>query len=269
MAETRLEIRQFPCRSDNYGVILHDRGTGEIAAIDSPEANRVREELAQAGLKLTHIFTTHSHFDHIDGYEALKREFGCTIYGAAKDAGAIPGLDKPVRDGDRLAFGGFELQVMETPGHAPGHVVYYIADTGARTLGGNVVGAVFAGDVLFSVGCGRVADNAFAEMYASTQRVGNLPEDTLLYCGHEYTQSNVRFALAMEPGNAALQARKQEVDAARAEGKPTLPVTIGKERATNPFIRLHSPEIRQSLGLGADTPDVQVFTALRKRKDTF
>ncbi len=265
---TAIEIIQFPCWQDNYGVLIHDKDAGVTAAIDAPEEKAVREALRRSGLKLTHIFTTHHHHDHVGGHIALKKETGCTIYGPAKEADSIPAIDKTVKDGDRLPFGSFELQVLETPGHTRGEVSYYIADAVPSPAGGKR-GVAFTGDTLFSVGCGRVIEGTHAQMWASLEKLAALPPATLIYCGHEYTQSNIRFALSVEPKNEALLARKKEVDALRSEGKPTLPVALAAELETNPFLRVNSPAIRQSLGAGADVPAAKIFEELRRRKDSF
>lgn len=259
-----LEIRQFPCRADNYGVLIHDGAAGVTAAIDTPSEAAVRGELAKIGWKLTHILTTHHHFDHVEGHGGLKRETGAVIYGPAKEAREIPGIDMPVAEGARIPFGAFEAQVIETPGHTPGHVTYYFPNA----LGDNR-GVAFVGDTLFSVGCGRVMEGRHAEMWRSLEKLMALPPDTLIFCGHEYTQSNIKFALSVEPGNSALQSRKREVDALRQEGKPTLPTRLADELETNPFLRVRQPEIRQSLGMGPDDADAKVFEELRRRKDRF
>jgi hydroxyacylglutathione hydrolase len=263
-----LEIHQFPCWQDNYGVLIHDREAGLTAAIDAPQESAVREALKRAGLKLTHIFTTHHHHDHVEGHPGLKRETGCKIYGPAAEAADIPGIDVTVKEGGRIPFGSFELQVLETPGHTRGHVTYFIPDALASEAGGRK-GVAFAGDTLFSVGCGRVIEGKHAQMWHSLKKIAALPPATVMYCGHEYTQSNIRFALTVEPGNKALHERKSEVDALRAEGKPTLPVTLAKEIETNPFLRLDSPEIRKHLGFASDAPEALVFEELRRRKDRF
>lgn len=263
-----IEIRQFPCRSDNYGVLIHDSSTSVTAAIDAPDAEAVRAELRKAGWTLTHIFTTHSHFDHVAGHEALKRETNCTIYGPAKEAHDIPAIDIPIEEGERLTFGSIEVQVLQTPGHTPGHVTYFIPNA---VMGGNgrKSGVAFTGDTLFSVGCGRVLEGRHAEMWRSLQKIMALPQDTLIYCGHEYTAANIRFALTVDPENAALLDRKREVEALRERGDATLPVTLARELETNPFLRPRSPAIRNSLGLAADVPDAKVFEELRRRKDRF
>jgi hydroxyacylglutathione hydrolase len=264
-----LDIRQFPCLKDNYGVLIHDPVAGVTAAIDAPEEAAVREELKRAGLKLTHIFTTHHHFDHTAGHEGLKRETGCKIYGPEKEAAKIPGIDVKVKEGDRIAFGSFELQVLETPGHTLGHVTYVIPKAEQTSLAGSKSGVAFVGDTLFSVGCGRVIEGTYAQMWHSLEKLMPLPADTLIYCGHEYTQSNIKFALSVEPGNADLLQRQQEVELARKDGKPALPVSLEQEFKTNPFLRVKSEAIRKALGLGTEAPDEKVFEELRRRKDNF
>ncbi len=261
---TALEILQFPCWEDNYGVLVHDRSARLTASIDAPEEGAVREALREAGLKLTHIFTTHHHHDHVEGHLGLKRETGCKVYGPAQSAASIPGIDETVKDGDIVPFGSFKVHVLETPGHTRGAATYYIPDAVAPGTG-----VVFTGDTLFSIGCGRLFEGTPAQMWHSLQKIAALPASTLVYCGHEYTQSNIRFALAVEPSNEALRKRKAEVDELRAQGKPTLPVPLGTELATNPFLRANSPEIRQRLSFGPDAPPGEVFAELRRRKDTF
>jgi len=259
-----LEILQFPCWKDNYGVLIHDKQSGLTASIDAPEEAAVRKALHGAGLMLTHIFTTHHHHDHVEGHVGLKRETGCTIYGPEGEASLIPAIDITVTDGGRLQFGSYEVQVLETPGHTRGAVTYFIPDAIAPGEG-----IAFTGDTLFSAGCGRVFEGTHAQLWRSLEKIARLPASTLIYCGHEYTQGNIRFALSVEPGNQALLKRKAEVDALRAEGKPALPVPLATELETNPFLRVNSPAIRQSLGFGPDTPPEKVFEELRRRKDRF
>jgi hydroxyacylglutathione hydrolase len=263
-----LEIRKFLCRSDNYGVLIHDKSTGVTASIDAPDAHAIREELADAGWTLTHIFTTHHHYDHVAGHEALKRETNCTIYGPGKEERDIPGIDIPIEEGERLTFGSIEVQVLQTPGHTPGGVTYFIPKAVAGP-GGALSGVAFTGDTLFSAGCGRVMEGRHAEMWRSLEKIMALPADTLLYCGHEYTQANIKFALTVDAENAALLDRKREVDALRSAGELTLPVTLATELETNPFLRVKSASIRRSLGLGPDAADAKVFEELRRRKDRF
>ncbi len=255
---SELVFHLFPCRSDNYGLLLHDPTTGATAAVDAPDAAAVMAELQSRGWQLTHILTTHHHGDHVEGNLALKQRFGCSIIGPAAEAALIPGIDRQVSGGEHFTWAGREVRVLDCPGHTKGHVAYHMP----------AEAAVFAGDTLFSLGCGRVFEGTLDEMYRSTRQFRTLPPDTRLYCGHEYTQSNARFALSVEAGNAALQARAAEVDRLRAANHLTCPSTIGAELATNPFLRTDSPEIRKTLGLERAS-DAEVFAELRRRKDSF
>jgi len=254
MAE--LKLHQFPCRSDNFGVLIHDPAAGVTASIDAPETAAVRKALADTGWKLTHIFTTHHHADHTDGNLELKTLTGCTIVGPRGESGKIPGIDSVMGGGEMLSFGGHQAKVLDTPGHTLGHISLWFEEAKVA----------FVGDTLFSLGCGRIIEGDPQMMWTSLGRLMALPPDTSFHCGHEYTEANARFALGIEPGNTALQARAAEVKALRAAGKPTLPSTIGAELAANPFLRPHSPEIRQRLGM-AGKPDWQVFAEIRERKN--
>ncbi len=252
----KLEIHLFPCLDDNYGVLVHDAETGMTASIDAPDADDVREALAEKGWKLTHILTTHHHHDHTGGNAELKAETASTIIGPKGEAAKIPGLDKAVGEGDTFQFGGREVQVLETPGHTLGHITYYIPSE-------NVA---FAGDTLFALGCGRVFEGTPEMMHASLQKLAALPGATTVYCGHEYTAANAKFALTIEPENEELQARMKVIERLRASGKPTVPTTIGAELATNPFLRAHIPAIQQRLSMKG-APDWQVFAEIRERKN--
>jgi hydroxyacylglutathione hydrolase len=253
-----LQVHMFPCLSDNYGYLVHDPATGVTASIDTPEAAAIEAALAARGWKLTHILNTHHHFDHAGGNAELKAKWGCTVVGAANDAARIPGIDVRVADGDRFQLGTLTATVLEVPGHTTGHIAYYFAADGV----------VFVGDTLFALGCGRLFEGTPAQMWGSLQKLMALPDDTVVYCAHEYTQSNAAFALAVEPGNAALAARAEEVAQLRAAGKPTVPSTIGVEKATNPFLRPHSAELQRAVDrVGAAAVDV--FAETRRRKDNF
>jgi hydroxyacylglutathione hydrolase len=253
-----LIIDQFICRSDNFGVLIHDPDFQLTAAIDTPDPAAIRKALDDRGWALTHIFTTHHHNDHTGGHAELKRATGCVIIGPAKEAAKIPGIDQTVGDGDQFAFGSRRVNVIETPGHTAGHVTYWIQDA-------NVA---FAGDTLFSLGCGRLFEGDGAMMWASLQKIMRLPKETLIYCGHEYTQSNAAFALSVEPGNQSLQKRAQEVAELRKNNRPTLPVMLGHELEQNPFLRPHIPEIQERLGLTGH-PLATIFSELRRLKDSF
>lgn len=255
---TGLQIHQFLCRSDNFGVLIHEPESGLTAAIDTPDAAPIRAALTEKRWRLTHIFTTHHHGDHTAGHEELKAQTGCHIVGPAKEAGSIPGIDQKVSEGDEFSFGRQSVRVLETPGHTLGHITYYLPEAGVA----------FVGDTLFSLGCGRLLEGTPEMMWTSLQKLKALPSGTLIYCGHEYTQSNARFALSIEPENEALQNRAAEVDALRARGELTLPVTLSAEIAQNPFLRPDSPQIQARLGL-VGQPLATIFAEIRRRKDRF
>jgi hydroxyacylglutathione hydrolase len=253
-----LQIYQFPCLSDNFGVLIHDPEAGVTASIDAPEAGKVMAALAEKGWRLTHILTTHHHHDHTGGNAELKAATGCRIVGPRNEAGKIPGIDEKVGEGDTVQFGSHRAQVIDTPGHTAGQVNYFIP--GARIA--------FCGDTLFAMGCGRVIEGSPQMMWNSLRKLMALPADTSVYCGHEYTQANARFALTIEPDSPALQKRAAEVDALRAQGKATLPTTIGLELDTNPFLRPHVPAIQKRLGMEG-RPEWEIFAEIRKRKNRF
>lgn len=253
-----LSFHSFICRSDNYGMLVHDHTSGATAAIDAPDGAEIGRQLDGLGWRLTHILTTHHHGDHVEGNAALKQRFGCTIIGPAGEADRIPGIDTTVSGGHVFKWAGSEVRVLDCPGHTKGHIAYVMP----------LEEAVFAGDTLFSLGCGRVIEGSMEEMYRSVSQFKAFPPQTRIYCGHEYTQSNARFALSVEPGNTALQQRAAEVDRLRADGQMTCPSTIGEELRANPFLRTDSAEIRTTLGL-EQAGDAEVFAALRRRKDGF
>jgi len=253
-----LEIVQVPCLQDNYGYLVRDPDSGLTASIDTPDAAAIQAALAERGWRLDVILNTHHHFDHAGGNLALKAATGCTVVGCAADAARIPGIDVRVAEGDSFPLGTRVARVLETPGHTVGHICYvFDADR-----------AAFVGDTLFSLGCGRLFEGTPAQMWASLQKLMALPDDTRVYCAHEYTASNGRFAVTMEPGNPALQDRVAEVARLRAANQPTVPSTIGLEKATNPFLRPASAGLRSTLGL-KDAPDVEVLAETRRRKDRF
>ena len=251
-----LDIHLFPCLDDNYGVLVHDPSTGITASIDAPDADDVRDALAAKGWKLTHILTTHHHHDHTGGNAELKAETNCTIIGPKGEAAKVPGIDKAVSEGDTFKLGNFDVNVIETPGHTLGHITYYIPQASVA----------FAGDTLFALGCGRVFEGTPEMMFNSLQKLAALPADTTVYCGHEYTAANAKFALTIEPENTTLQKRTKEIETLRAADKPTVPTNIATELATNPFLRAHVPGIQQRLGM-TGAPTWQVFAEIRERKN--
>ena len=252
----KLEIHQFPCLKDNFGVLIHDKAAGLTAAIDAPEAEPIRRALKENGWKLTHILVTHHHADHTQGIEPLKAETKCIVIGPKAEAAKIKGLDKTVAEGDTFQFGGTDVRVLDTPGHTAGHITFWMP---SETV-------AFAGDTLFAIGCGRVIEGTMEMMWGSLAKLAKLPGATQVYCGHEYTLSNAKFALSIEPENEALKARAAEVEKLIAAGKPTLPTRIDVELATNPFLRPHSPAIRKRLGM-EKAADWQVFGEVRERKN--
>ncbi len=251
-----LEIEQFFCGGDNFGVLVHDPQAGLTAAIDTPKEAPILETLKRTGWTLTHIFTTHWHGDHVEGHLPLKEKFGVEIIGPEGEKAKIPGIDRAVKGGDTFAFGNHTVEVIDTPGHTAGHVTYYVP----------AAKVAFTGDTLFSVGCGRLFEAGAEIMFKSLEKLTKLPPDTTIYCGHEYTLSNARFALTVDPHNAALQERMREVEALRAAGLPTLPTRLDRELATNPFLRWADPAIRRTLGM-EKAADWEVFAEIRKRKD--
>ena len=250
------DLRLFTCLKDNYGVLLHDPATGATAAIDAPEAGPVERALGEAGWRLTDILVTHHHHDHVGGVEALKARFGAKVTAPAREAARIPGVDRTVAEGDAVRVGDLAATVIETPGHTAGHVSYHFADEKL----------LFAGDTLFAIGCGRLLEGSPGDMWASLQRLAALPGDTEVYCGHEYTLSNARFALSVDSGNSALVERAREVESLRAANRPTLPTTIARERATNPFLRAADTGLARAVGMAGGTP-LAVFAEVRARKD--
>ncbi|MDQ0996974.1 hydroxyacylglutathione hydrolase [Phyllobacterium ifriqiyense] len=255
---SNLQIEQFNARSDNFGVLIHDPETNLTASIDAPEEQPILDALKRRGWKLTHILTTHHHNDHIEANLALKKRFGVEIVGPEAEKSQIPGIDRTLSHGDHFQFGSFEIEVISTPGHTNGEISFFIP--AAKVL--------FAGDTLFSLGCGRLLEGTPATMFESLQKLVALPGDTQVYCGHEYSESNARFALSIDPDNSALKERAREITALRAAGQPTLPTTILREMATNPFLRWHDPVIRKNLKM-ENASDEAVFTEIRKRKDHF
>jgi len=253
-AETRL----FLCRSDNYGVLLHDPASGATASIDAPEAAPIEAALKATGWKLTDILVTHHHADHTDGIRPLKDKFKCRVVAPSAEAGKIPAVDETVAEGDTVKVGTLLANVIETPGHTLGHIAYWFhADALA-----------FVGDTLFSIGCGRVIEGTPETMWQSLLKLRALPDDTLVYCGHEYTAANIRFAKTIEPGNPDLAAREKEVARLLAAGQATIPARLGAEKKANVFLRADVPAVAATVGL-AGQPAAVVFAEVRARKNRF
>jgi hydroxyacylglutathione hydrolase len=249
-----VQIEIIPCLSDNYAYLI--KSSDQCAVVDPSEPEPVRAALAKTGWKLTHILNTHHHLDHTGGNLALKQDTGAKVVGPGKDADRIPGLDIGVDEASGWEFDGRKVQVLEVPAHTKGAITFVID------------GNAFTGDTLFVMGCGRLFEGDPQMMWTSLSKLMALPDDTKVWCGHEYTQSNGRFALTLEPDNADLTARMDGVNAARAKGLATVPSTMGVEKKTNPFLRPASAEIRKSLGM-EKASDVAVFGEIRARKDNF
>ena len=252
-AETRL----FQCLSDNYGVLLHDSESGSTASIDAPEADPVEAALKATGWRLTDILVTHHHHDHVGGIAALKAKYKCRVVAPAKSAN-IPGVDETVREGGTVKVGKLAANVIETPGHTLDHIAYWF----------HTEKLAFVGDTLFSIGCGRVIEGNPEMMWASLKKLRDLPNDTEIYCGHEYTLANIKFARTVEPNNPVLAAREIEAKKQIEEGDFTVPVTIGDEKLANPFLRADMPEVATGIGM-AGKPAAQGFAEIRARKNKF
>lgn len=253
-----LEIRQIPVLSDNFIYLVREPASGAVAVVDPAVAAPALALAEKLGWTITHILNTHHHGDHVGGNLEIKAATRCRIVGPGSDAARIPGIDDRVDDGDTYDLGGERARVFFVPGHTSGHIAYWFEDAQA----------LFCGDTLFSIGCGRLFEGTPAQMWTSLKRLRDLPPETRVYCAHEYTQNNIRFAVTIDPDNQALRDREVEVDALRAKGLPTIPSTVGLERAANPFLRADAPAVAAGVGLKGHDP-VDVFAEVRRRKDSF
>ena len=253
-----LEIVTIPCLSDNYAYLAHDEATGATAVVDVPEAAPILNALAERDWRASHILITHHHQDHIAGLRALAAATGARIIGAAADRHRLPPLDEAVKPGDTVRIGMDAGQVIDVSGHTLGHVAYHFPDSSV----------VFTADSLVALGCGRLFEGSAEMMWQSLSRLAALPPETMVCSGHEYAESNARFALTIEPANPALISRSNEIIEARKAGRPTVPTTLSQELATNPFLRANLPEVKALIGM-PDASDVQAFAEIRTRKDRF
>jgi hydroxyacylglutathione hydrolase len=252
------DLVTIPCLSDNYAFLLHSEG-GRTALIDAPAADPVIAELDQRGWALNEIWLTHHHHDHIAAVDALRGAYPeVKLTGAAADARRLPSLDREVSHGESFDFDGAEVQVIDVSGHTIGHIAFHVP----------AANAVFTGDSLMALGCGRLFEGSPSQMWRSLGRIAKLPDDTLVCSGHEYTATNARFALTIEPDNDALQQRAQDTRAAVEEGRPTVPSLISLEKATNPFLRAGLSDVKEALNM-QEASDVETFAEIRRRKDVF
>lgn len=253
-----LQLETIPCLKDNYAFVIHDPASGATAVVDVPEAGPILSHLQQRNWKLTDIFLTHHHWDHIDGVPDLVAATQAKITGAAADAHRLPPLDRAVAEGDVFHFGGSAVDVFDVSGHTVGHIAYYIRNGGF----------LFSGDSLMAAGCGRLFEGTPDMMWKSLQKLADLPDETVVCSGHEYTASNLRFALTLEPDNPALISRDAAVRSARDLGRATVPSILSEERATNPFLRANLPSMKAALGM-ENASDEASFGEIRSRKDRF
>ncbi|KAK7402239.1 hypothetical protein VNO78_14343 [Psophocarpus tetragonolobus] len=254
-----LQIELVPCLKDNYAYLLHDVDTGTVGVVDPSEAVPVIDALSRKNRNLTYILNTHHHHDHTGGNVELKARYGAKVISSGTDKERIPGIDIYLNDGDKWMFAGHEVLVMDTPGHTRGHISFYFPGSGA----------IFTGDTLFSLSCGKLFEGTPQQMLSSLKKIMSLPDDTNIYCGHEYTLNNTKFALSIEPENEELQSYVAHVTYLRSKGLPTIPTTMKMEKACNPFLRTSSVAIRQSLNIAATANDADALGVIRQAKDNF
>ena len=253
-----LEIVTVPCLADNYAFLLHVPGSGTTALVDAPEAAPIKAELEKRGWTLDYVLLTHHHWDHVDGLDELRQIYKPTVVGAKADAHRLPPLDLTVEEGDTFSLDQEDIHVIDVSGHTVGHIAFHIPGSQA----------VFTADSLMALGCGRLFEGSPKQMWQSLSKLAALPADTMVYSGHEYTQTNGAFALTIEPNNPALQTRVADITKSRAEGLPTVPSLLSLELATNPFLRAKLDETKHALGM-ENIDSEQVFAEIRRRKDAF
>ena len=251
-----IEIVTVPCLSDNYAFLIHNSDSGDTALVDAPEAAPIKSEIERRGWGLEHILITHHHSDHIDGVEELRAKFGARVTGASADAHRLPRLDASVAEGDSFSVCGEKVDVIDVSGHTVGHIAFLFPEK------------AFTADSLMALGCGRVFEGDFPMMWKSLEKIAALPPTTTIYSGHEYTESNARFAVSIEPDNPALARRVDDIATARAKGEPTVPSKLSLELDTNPFLRARLPEVKAAIGMRTAS-DEEAFAEIRMRKDRF
>jgi len=254
----QLDIRQIPVLNDNYVYLVREPNSESVAVVDPAVVDPVLAQADRLGWRITHILNTHHHGDHTGGNLEIKEKTDCTIVGPGPDRDRIPGIDVEVGDGDAFSLGDAKADVFFVPGHTRGHIAYWFSDSDA----------LFCGDTLFSIGCGRVFEGTMDQMWSSLSRLRALPSETLIYCAHEYTQSNIDFAVSVDPNNLALRTRESEVKIKRQNGEPTVPSRLGDELAANPFLRADQPDLQAALDMAGANP-AAVFAEVRQRKDSF
>ena len=257
MTIVTLDIHKFPCLNDNYGYLVHEAWSGQTAAIDTPDADKYLAEADRMGWSISHILNTHWHPDHAGGNLKIKDATDCTIYGPAGEAGKIPGIDVQLSEGDRVELGRATAVVLDVPGHTLGHIAFHFAEQNTA----------FVGDSVFALGCGRVFEGTMEMMWDSLSKLKSLPPETQLYCAHEYTQANARFAETIDPDNTDLADYIRWIDDRRSRDLPTVPTRLDKELATNPFLRADDPALQSAMGHPGNTVDT--FAEIRTRKDRF
>lgn len=253
-----LEIVTIPCLKDNYAFLLHSEDSGETAVIDVPEATPIIAALEHRGWQLSEIWITHHHWDHVDGVAELKEATGAKVIGAEADAERLPPLNHAVKDGEVYRFAGADVHIIDVPGHTVGHIAYHVPDAKA----------VFTADSLMAMGCGRLFEGTAKQMWSSLSKLADLPAETIVCSGHEYTAANAKFAITIESENSDLISRIGAIEKDRAAGRPTVPSTLAEELATNPFLRAHLPSVKAALDMN-DASDAEVFSEIRGRKDAF
>jgi hydroxyacylglutathione hydrolase len=258
-SSSSIEVIRVPCLDDNYGWIIHDKVTKETAVVDTPEAAPYLSELTKRGWTLTHIFNTHHHWDHTGSNLELKKK-DVTIYGPVKEQSKIPGIDIAVGNGDTISFGDETIEILDVGGHTKGHIAYHFPHSQL----------VFPGDAIFALGCGKMFEGTPTQFWNSLSTLRSLPDPTIIYCAHEYTMGNAKFAMSVEPSNEQLVERVKDVYDKRSKGLPTVPSTMGEEKQTNPFLRFDiSEEIRTNVGANNNDDLPTMFAKVRSAKDNF